>query len=123
MVDVFISYAAQDHDRVLPIIAALESKGWNVCRSRANESGSSIDREIEASLDTAECVIVVWSPKSAKSDWVRTRASEGLQRDILVALAIDGAQPPLAFRRTPAIEIHDGQSDTSTTYRRGIDTW
>jgi IS30 family transposase len=42
------------------------------------------DREIERKLDTALCVIVVWSRHSIESDWVRNEAEVGKERNMLV---------------------------------------
>ena len=61
--------------------------------------GTSFDRVIEAELDAALAVIVVWSESAVESDWVRSEAEEGLQRNVLVPVRIDDVRLPLAFRR------------------------
>lgn len=37
--------------------------------------GSTFDRVIEQALDSARCVVVLWSATSAASDWVKTEAA------------------------------------------------
>jgi len=100
MADVFISYATEDRQRVKPIVEAIEHAGFSVWWDRRISLGSSFDREIERELDSARCVLVVWSSDSIESDWVRNEAQEGLDRGVLVPLLIDDVKPPLAFRRT-----------------------
>lgn len=69
--DVFVSYATPDRDRVRPIVEALEKEGWSVWWDRNLEAGSTFDREIESVLDSAKCVLVVWTQHSIESDWGR----------------------------------------------------
>ena len=108
MADVFISYATEDRDRVKPVVKAIERAGFSVWWDRRISLGSSFDREIERELDSAKCVVVVWSTHSVDSDWVRNEAQEGLDRGILVPLLIDDVKPPLAFRRAQTAVLSNG---------------
>jgi TolB-like protein/Flp pilus assembly protein TadD len=99
MADVFISYATEDRERAKPIVEVIEKAGFSVWWDRRIGLGSSFDREIERELDSAGCVIVIWSAHSVDSDWVRSEAQEGLDRGVLVPLLIDDVKAPLAFRR------------------------
>jgi len=107
MADVFISYATEDRERVEPIVEAIERAGFSVWWDRRIGLGSSFDREIERELDSARCVLVVWSANSIESDWVRNEAQEGLDRSVLVPLLIDDVRPPLAFRRAQTALIRE----------------
>ena len=98
MTDIFVSYASEDLERVKPLVAALSERGWTVWWDRELVAGPSFDEEIEKAIESASCVVVVWSEHSIGSRWVRTEANEGLDRDILVPLCIDDVRPPLAFR-------------------------
>lgn len=110
MVDVFVSYKSDDRERVKAIVEALETAGWEVWWDKHVEVGRAFDREIETAIDEAKCVLVVWSATSIDSDWVRNEASEGLDRNILVPVAIDDVRPPLAFRRQQTINFFAGAS-------------
>jgi hypothetical protein len=68
MADVFVSYASEDRERVAPIVEAIEQAGFSVWWDRRIGLGSSFDREIERELESAGCVIVVWSNRSVDSD-------------------------------------------------------
>jgi hypothetical protein len=60
--------------------------------------GQSFDKVIEDEIGAARCVIVLWSRASVPSEWVRSEASEGKRRGILVPVFLDAVQAPLAFR-------------------------
>ena len=105
MVDVFVSYASQDRERVRPIVDALTNVGWSVWWDREIDAGSAYDREIEKAIDDARCVVVIWSADSVDSEWVRTEANEGLEKNMLVPVLIEEVRPPLAFRRIQTINL------------------
>ena len=99
MADIFISYASEDKDRVIPIVKALEQKGWSVWWAPEIRTGTPFDRVIEKALKDARSVFVVWSHDSVDSDWVRAEATDGLEREILISVAIEpNVKPPLRFR-------------------------
>ena len=114
MSDVFVSYSSLDRARVAPLVEAIERRGWTVWWDRRIDAGTAFDREIETNIDVAKCVIVVWSENSVQSDWVRTEASEGLSRGVLVPVAIDAVRPPLAFRLTHTIDLTSGEQSIDT---------
>jgi len=105
MADVFVSYASEDRDRVIPLVEAVQRRGWSAWWDRNIDAGTAFDREIERAIDDAKCVIVVWSKHSIESDWVRNEATEGLERGVLVPVTIDAVRPPLAFRRVQTIDL------------------
>jgi adenylate cyclase len=105
MADIFVSYAAEDRDRIRPLVERLEREGWSVWWDRALTAGRRFDEKIEQELNAARCVLVAWSNHSISSRWCRTEANEGLERNVLVPLCIDDVRPPLAFRssHTPSL--------------------
>ena len=96
MTDIFLSYASEDRDRVVPLVDALREEGWSVWWDRELHAGPRFDQVIEEAIDAASCIVVVWSKHAIISDWVRTEANEGLE---------DGAGPPVPNVRTKQIEI------------------
>lgn len=105
MVDIFVSYASEDRERVRPLVEALEQSGWQVWWDRQIGAGNTFDREIEKAIDQAACIIVVWSAHSVESEWVRTEANEGLEKGNLVPVSVETVRPPLAFRRIQTIDL------------------
>ncbi|MEJ2239354.1 MAG: SUMF1/EgtB/PvdO family nonheme iron enzyme [Gemmatimonadales bacterium] len=113
MADIFVSYASEDRERVGLLVNALQTEGFSVWWDRRIGMGSSFDREIERELNTAACVVVVWSKTSVDSDWVREEAGEGLERNILVPVRIDDCRPPLGFRRVQTAALVDWPTGSS----------
>jgi type II secretory pathway pseudopilin PulG len=105
--DIFLSYASADRQKVAPIVAALEKTGWKVWWDRAIPAGKTFDQVIEEALDGARCVVVVWTEASAASQWVRTEASEGHHRRVLVPVMLGAVKIPLEFRRLEAAVLTD----------------
>ena len=50
-------------------------------------------------------VLVIWSESSIASDWVKDEASVGKMHETLLAVAIDGVNPPLGFRQLQTVHI------------------
>lgn len=98
MDDIFISYASQDRERARQLAAALEARGWSVWWDREIPLGRSYDEVIEQALAGARCMLVLWSAAAAASEWVRSEASEGKRRGILVPVFLEEVDAPLAFR-------------------------
>ena len=118
MSNIFISYS-EDRDWAQRLAQALEQEGWSVWWDRKIAVGKSYQRVIEAELEAADCVIVVWSEHSVASDWVVAEAAEGRERNLLVPVCIDGAKPPLVFRQIQTADLSnwDG-SPSSPVFRR-----
>lgn len=105
MSDVFISYASEDRERIIPLVQLLEAQGWSVWWDRTIFPGKTFDEAIQEAIDEARCVMVVWSNASVRSRWVKTEAAEGDRRGILVPAQLDPCQLPLEFRRVQAAQL------------------
>lgn len=112
MSDIFISYARADKDRAEFLAEAFSRQGWSVWWDREIPPGKSFDETIENALNSARCVIVLWSKDSVSSSWVKTEAAEGAARGILVPALIDKVQIPLEFKRIEAADLCDWQGDS-----------
>jgi adenylate cyclase len=98
MADVFVSYARSDRALVAPLVAAIEAKGWSVWWDPEIDAGQHFDDQIEAELKAAKAVVVVWTPTSAASRWVRGEAREAADRGTLVPVRFAGASLPMDVR-------------------------
>jgi hypothetical protein len=96
--DLFISYAHTDRDTAERLAALFQQAGLSVWWDPQLRAGQKFAAVIEQTLQEVRCVVVLWSPASVNSDWVRAEAGEGLRLDKLVPVAIDQATPPLIFR-------------------------
>ena len=75
MADVFVSYKAEDRARVRLLVEALETDGLAVWWDAQVGGGEAWRETIAEQLDSAPCVLVVWSKRSigrapaGKWDW------------------------------------------------------
>ncbi len=98
MADLFVSYARADRSRVAPLVTALEGEGWSVWWDPEIIPGQDFDRLIAEELGKARATIVVWTPASVTSRWVRGEAREAADRGVLAPVRFDNAQLPIDLR-------------------------
>jgi hypothetical protein len=96
--DIFVSYAYEDLQRVLPVVQALESEGWRVFWARKIPPGETWRSFIERPLIESPVVLVAWSHQSIKSDFVAQEADHAKERNALIPVSIDPVMPPLGLR-------------------------
>ena len=116
MSDVFVSYKAEDRRRVQPLVEALQADGLSVWWDEHLGTGEAWRETIERQLDSAACVLVIWSKRSVGPEgrFVREEASRALARDAYVPVLFDSVQPPLGFGESQATSLrswHGGKSD------------
>ena len=105
MASVFLSYVREDADRARSLAALLERAGHSVWWDRRIKGGAQYSSEIEAALNAAEKVVVLWSAKSVGSAWVRDEAAAGRDTGRLIPVGLDGTAPPLGFRQFQTIDL------------------
>ena len=108
---IFVSYKKEDRDHAAVLARALEAYGWKVWWDRSIAAGKRFDDVIEEAIDAASCVIVLWTSRSVRSDWVRNEAQEGANRGVLVPILIEDVKIPLAFRRIQAADLIGWRGD------------
>ena len=111
MSDIFISYASADRERATLLSKALQRRGRSVWWDRTIPPGKEYDQVIEEALDSAQCVVVLWSHASVASSWVKTEAAEAMRRKILVPALIEDVKIPLEFRRLQAADLSRWQGE------------
>ena len=105
MASIFLSYDRDDEARARPVAAFLEHAGHSVWWDRQIKGGREFAAEIEAALEAAEKVVVLWSERAVKSAWVRDEAAAGRESGRLVPASLDGTPPPLGFRQLQTIDL------------------
>jgi hypothetical protein len=120
MADIFISYARADREIAKVFADAFASQGWSVWWDPEISYGTQFDKVIEQEIARAKCVVVLWSKRSVESPWVRTEASDGNQRNILVPIRTEAdAKEPLEFRKVQTAELAGWSGDRENpTYQR-----
>ena len=114
MADVFISYARSDKARVAPLVAAIEAKGWSVWWDPEIAAGQQFDDQIEVEINAARAVLVVWTPTSVASRWVRGEAREAAYRGILVPVRFEEARLPMDVRALHTTDLDKWGEDPAS---------
>ena len=112
MADIFLSYARKDADRARGIAAVLEAHGWSVWWDPEIRPGQSFISMINTEINSATCIVVLWSRHSVVSRWVLEEAHNGLNRGILCPVLIDrGPQLPVGFATIQYVEMTNWQDN------------
>jgi len=80
-------------------------------------SGESFDEIIEQQLRAAKAAVVLWSPRSVSSRWVRAEATLADKRNIFVPVIIEKCDLPIIFELTHSTDLSEWDGD------RGLDDW
>ena len=120
MADVFVSYARSDKARVAPLVAAIEANGWTVWWDPEMSPGQEFDRQIAVELKIAAAVLVVWTPNSVESRWVRGEAREGATRGILVPVRFEDADLPIDVRALHTTDLDGWGEDAGSPQAREV---
>jgi adenylate cyclase len=115
MADIFVSYSRTDKARVAPLVSALEAQGWSVWWDPEITPGDEFDALIGAELESARAVVVVWSPASVDSRWVKGEARDAADRGVLVPVRFENARLPIDVRAIHTIDLDDwaGKRDSA----------
>jgi len=105
MASIFLSYAREDLGAAKALASALERIGHSVWWDRHIKGGTQFAAEIEAALGKADAVVVLWSPASIGSPWVRDEASAARDSGRLVPATLGGAMPPMGFRQYQSVDL------------------
>jgi hypothetical protein len=107
MSDIFLSYTEHDRDTVRRLAQTLEAVGWTVWWDRRIPAGQTWREVLEREMQSMHCMVVLWSSRSVKSDWVCEEAAEARQLDRLVPVLIERVRPPAGFREVQAADLID----------------
>src|SRR3990170_6062748 len=105
MASVFLSYAREDAVIAKALAAALQQAGHEVWWDRQIHGGAEYSGAIQAALNSAQVVLVLWSRASIGSEWVRDEAAEGRDSGRLLPVVLDDCKPPLGFRQRQSIDM------------------
>ena len=111
--DIFLSYARQDRTTARTFAESLINEGFSVWWDASLHSGETFDEVIERNLRDAKAVVVLWSPRSVASRWVRAEATLADRRNKLVPAIIEACDRPIVFELTHTAELSDWHGDTS----------
>ena len=109
--DIFLSYNREDAAVAKRFADAFVREGLSVWWDTALRSGEAYDEVTEAALRGAKAVVVLWSPRSVVSRWVRAEATIADRCKTLVPVTIEACERPIMFELTQTAELSHWTGD------------
>ena len=111
MPDIFLSYNREDQPRARLFAEAFAAVGLSVWWDVTLRSGEAYDEVTEAALRGANAVVVLWSPRSVVSRWVRAEATLADRFKTLMPAMIEACERPIMFELTQTAELSHWHGD------------
>ncbi len=118
--DIFLSYNREDAAVASRYAEAFAAEGLNVWWDTALRSGEAYDEVTEAALRGAKAVVVLWSPRSVVSRWVRAEATIADRCKTLVPVTIEPCERPIMFELTQTAELSHWTGDAGDKAWQGF---
>jgi adenylate cyclase len=115
MAEIFVSYAREDEPQAKKLAEALRSQGYRAWRDDELPPHRAYAEVIEERLNSADAVVVLWSAKAKKSQWVRAEADTARNRGILIQASLDGTIPPIPFNQIQCADLNGCDSPTEAS--------
>ncbi len=109
--DIFLSYNREDQTVAKVFAEGFTRAGMSVWWDTALRSGEAYDEVTEAALRGAKAVVVLWSPRSVVSRWVRAEATLADRSKTLVPAMIERCERPIMFELTQTAELSHWRGD------------
>jgi hypothetical protein len=113
--DIFISYSREDRSAARHFAKCFAEEGFSVWWDATLQAGQTFDEVIERELKSARAVVVLWSPRSVRSRWVRAEATLADRSNKLVPAIIEACDRPIIFELTHTADLADWTGDRSDT--------
>jgi hypothetical protein len=97
---------------------AFADEGFSVWWDASLHSGETFDEVIERNLREAAAVVVLWSPRSVTSRWVRAEATLADRRNKLAPAIIEPCDRPVIFELTHAADLSEWTGDITDIHWR-----
>ncbi len=109
--DIFISYSREDRAIARQFSECFVKEGFKVWWDAALHSGETFDEVIETELKASKAVVVLWSPRSVISRWVRAEATLADRRSKLAPVIIEPCDRPIIFELTHTTDLSNWTGD------------
>jgi len=111
--DIFLSYNREDAEVARRFAEGFEAQGFDVWWDQALRSGEAYDAVTEEALRNAKAVVVLWSPRSVVSRWVRAEATLADRNRTLAPTRIEACDLPIMFELTQTADLSHWNGDGS----------
>ncbi len=109
--DVFLSYNREDAAIARLYAEAFAGAGLDVWWDATLRSGEDYDAVTEDALRSAKAVVVLWSPRSVASRWVRAEATIADRNQTLMPATIEACNRPVMFELKQTAELSHWRGD------------
>jgi formylglycine-generating enzyme required for sulfatase activity len=123
MADAFISYKKEDFQIAERVVEGLRSEGFSVWWDDGLTPRTAWDEELEREISHAATVVVLWTPRSINSEWVRTEAHYAQDRGKLIPALMENCSVPIAFMLRQTVKLCDWSGDRGNRDWRKLLTW
>jgi tetratricopeptide (TPR) repeat protein len=120
MADVFVSYARGDQPLAAKIAQHLVGAGFTAWWDSALLPHNSFATVIEEEIRAARAVLVIWSEKAIRSEWVRGEAELARAQGKLIQVSVDGSPIPLPFNQYQAADLRRWKGHASDPQWRKV---
>lgn len=120
LTDIFLSYNREDSARAKVFADGFQCEGFSVWWDATLRSGEAYDEVTEEALESAKAVVVLWSPRSVVSRWVRAEATVAGRNKTLVPVMIEPCKRPIMFELTQTAELSHWQGNVGDTAWRAL---
>lgn len=103
--EIFLSYSREDQAVARRFAEAFEREGFSVWWDQQLTAGEAFDEVTEQALKDARAVVVLWSPRSVNSRWVRAEAAQADETGTLVPVLIEPCAVPVKFKLTQTADL------------------
>jgi adenylate cyclase len=105
MPDIFLSYNREDQAIARRFAETFQAEGLEVWWDTTLKTGEAYDEVTETALNEARAVVVLWSPRSVVSRWVRAEATQADRNKTLVPVTIEACRRPIMFELTQTADL------------------
>ena len=105
MPDIFLSYNREDQAIAERFAQGFAGHGLDVWWDTTLRAGDAYDEVTERALREARAVVVLWSPRSVASRWVRAEATIAARQKTLVPCMIEPCERPIMFELTHTADL------------------
>jgi TIR domain-containing protein len=102
---IFISFKSEEHHSAAALKVALEQGGFAVWWQEDIQCGREWHGDIDSALLSSGCVVVLWSPASIVSPWVRHEASQAVARGVYTPVRLVPMEIGSPFDRIQATDL------------------
>lgn len=110
---VFISFKTEERQAAAQLKTALEAGGFSVWWQESIQCGREWHADIDAAILAAGCIVVLWSPASILSPWVRHEASQAVARGIYTPVRLVPMAIGSPFDRIQATDMFGWSGDSN----------